>query len=1167
MASESVLSHYWDLASTNEDVRVKAACGLVNSLIEAQNQHVKESDNEDTLCADLDYSLKRLSKGLASSRKGARQGFAAALAEILHQFECVHTEQVMELLEKSLQVTGNAKSQEERDAYIGHIFGLMSVVKSYDLSENTKASECTWLAKVVIMLKQLSEKKSYLKEICMKSIVDIISTISFDVFEEYVLPSVNDFIYGGWSNATPDSLLIALCTQRKFGKQFDKKKFKKAWNSSSIVDAQNYSKMPNILQETTNVHPNVHCVWNELFLQIYEQEKAVNFKEFWTIVIDNGLFMSSHGKKYLGFSLIAMILPKLKENQVPIVFSKTIVKSFLNNLSSSQNYLHNAAKYLASSMSNGLSQNEDPNVTASVIQHLLGKQGNIQFDKLTKTKTVESLLGKLQGSGLERVVVWLIDCFKAGYTNSTEDERPSEREVDFIRLSILNQILSLGKNKNLCQSGEWMKKLLFFLIETTYFEKVQEKDKLLFPLSKQVKEVSEQRLLSFIKELGTVSHSGQEGLKTRKSSKSDDEQNWMFTILKHTKELLDSDDHKTSTPSWSDKTKKSFDSALKIVTKIHKKHECGNGNAEDEAFQLLLSHMTLQLFMDPEQAAEILDEVKSCYKNRQEKDEDIDTDEPHWVEVLTEILLSLLTRPSNLLRHVVDEVFTAIAPHLTQDALRIIIQAVDARSLGEGGDEMLEVEDGSDDEEMDNEELEQDKTNGTKSDQDNDDDESDDDDESEEEENNEVDEAFRAEVQAALGDGAVAEDVEGSDDDDDLDDEAMQQFDEALAEVFRSRGQGAKEKKNKKDKAKIILHFKLRVLDIIEIFIKKQPSNPLILDLIEPLLSLVWSSINSKDYGTLGERAQGIYRNKLCAIREHPSSSDVDSEEIHNLLETLIQKSMSAPSLNIVTLVTKGCMLLIRVLKGKPQQQQSETPSKKRKHKAFKAVETSVGLVDVPRVAALFKEALKDFMEKRTSHLHPVLFTELINRYQFLAWELAPDLVKSITNAVNSFRKMQACVMLSRLLSHKCPLYEQHIKTLAPPLQETLQTILEESSQEGTNMKSKHFKEVLKLMTKFLKEIKSLEAEHVIERESLKKALKKSLDGILASRSQDVKSSCTRLIAAIDGSSDGNKLKSSKSKKQKDSHSNGHATHPPDETKTKQDKKKKIRKKKDGDDS
>lgn len=42
MASETVLSHYWGLASANEDERLKSACGLINSLIEAQNEHVKK---------------------------------------------------------------------------------------------------------------------------------------------------------------------------------------------------------------------------------------------------------------------------------------------------------------------------------------------------------------------------------------------------------------------------------------------------------------------------------------------------------------------------------------------------------------------------------------------------------------------------------------------------------------------------------------------------------------------------------------------------------------------------------------------------------------------------------------------------------------------------------------------------------------------------------------------------------------------------------------------------------------------------------------------------------------------------------------------------------------------------------------------------------------------
>lgn len=44
------------------------------------------------------------------------------------------------------------------------------------------------------------------------------------------------------------------------------------------------------------------------------------------------------------------------------------------------------------------------------------------------------------------------------------------------------------------------------------------------------------------------------------------------------------------------------------------------------------------------------------------------------MEVLTEVLLSLLTRPSSLFRHVVDQVFTILAPHLTRNALTMILE-------------------------------------------------------------------------------------------------------------------------------------------------------------------------------------------------------------------------------------------------------------------------------------------------------------------------------------------------------------------------------------------------------------------------------------------------------------------------------------------------------------
>ena len=44
------------------------------------------------------------------------------------------------------------------------------------------------------------------------------------------------------------------------------------------------------------------------------------------------------------------------------------------------------------------------------------------------------------------------------------------------------------------------------------------------------------------------------------------------------------------------------------------------------------------------------------------------------MEVLTEVLLSLLTRPSSLFRRVVDQVFTMLAPHMTLNALNMILE-------------------------------------------------------------------------------------------------------------------------------------------------------------------------------------------------------------------------------------------------------------------------------------------------------------------------------------------------------------------------------------------------------------------------------------------------------------------------------------------------------------
>ena len=48
-------------------------------------------------------------------------------------------------------------------------------------------------------------------------------------------------------------------------------------------------------------------------------------------------------------------------------------------------------------------------------------------------------------------------------------------------------------------------------------------------------------------------------------------------------------------------------------------------------------------------------------------------DEPEWVEVVTEMLLSLLSQPSNAVRSVVTTVFAMLCPHITAGALQLIL--------------------------------------------------------------------------------------------------------------------------------------------------------------------------------------------------------------------------------------------------------------------------------------------------------------------------------------------------------------------------------------------------------------------------------------------------------------------------------------------------------------
>jgi len=69
-----ILETFWALADISSAKRIQAAKELIISLRAVGEQSLESQE--------MSYCLKRLVRGLASSREGARQGFAMALTEV-----------------------------------------------------------------------------------------------------------------------------------------------------------------------------------------------------------------------------------------------------------------------------------------------------------------------------------------------------------------------------------------------------------------------------------------------------------------------------------------------------------------------------------------------------------------------------------------------------------------------------------------------------------------------------------------------------------------------------------------------------------------------------------------------------------------------------------------------------------------------------------------------------------------------------------------------------------------------------------------------------------------------------------------------------------------------------------------------------------------------------
>ncbi|KAI8907298.1 DNA polymerase phi-domain-containing protein [Gorgonomyces haynaldii] len=975
------LEYFLDLTSVKADKRIQAAEDLLAGLPETRN-------------SDVDYALKRLVRGLSSSKDGARQGFATCLTELLAKYE-FDVQEILDLIHASSQ---KEASHDEKQLYFSRIFGYQALVLS-GILERATPDQMHELSNNLI---KIFNTKNYLRQASCSVLIDLCAVPNGDAqyTAEHFLTA---FVY-------PEHIWFALKLQ---GQELDWTKMLKDWKHGKILHHKNMNKLSEILVTADYLDMNVHPVFNTIVESIVkaENDKNMTLEQFWTLV-DRHFFTATHERKYLGFQMFLAILPLINPDQIPLVFTRNFLKTLINSLQHKDSYLFKQAQVINQKLLE--LARERSNVALSLLVQLMGKNGHYNFDAVTKTKTVETIMSSLSPEDIASFVDYVISSF-------TESDL---EDPDTVRKWCLDQLNLLLKTQSLKKQQEWIEKICRLVIAHSFFTVVSQdpKDpviKVLDPKpSEETTHYLRERFFSMLGLLQNLVLPDQEvsGLKNGDS--------WFYYCLEQMQAFKQSKHLETDFEA--DEVIAPALKKIQTIRNLIKSTEDKKALAELRSFEALLVYVTLMAHHEADEAADVIQELVECYdrlfpvqdKQTKKKRKQEETEEqPLPLEVLVDILVSFMAKSSSTLRHLASSAFKTFSPRLTEKSLDLLFEVLTAKDGVQGSAELFEEED---------------------------DDEMDEDEEEEEEEEEPVDEELKQKIQEALGND---EEEELSD----LDDDQMAQFDEKLAEIFKQKRDI---KAEQRDAKQTVMNFKLRVIDFIEIFIKTCPTSPLILKTIDPLLTLYQESSKQDGQKALSQKLMTLLMSKLCKPKDLPEISDV--EEAFVLLEKLHDRMRKLSNTSTHPTLVALSVYLVKVISVAQQQ----TPAKKQKK------EKQMSHQD--RILDIYKQSFEHFMSGKSS-IRPTLFFEFAERLPNMSFRLLSLLIPLTTQdkEPKAYPLVSAFEVFVQMLK-RTPKEEKGIQATVTQLSISMQQALEKLPQSPLSGPYSMNKERAKTMFKVI---------------------------------------------------------------------------------------------------
>ncbi|RMZ75408.1 hypothetical protein DV738_g5487, partial [Chaetothyriales sp. CBS 135597] len=899
---------YAQLAEEKESKRIKAATQLLQKLQE-----------ESTTQKDVERALRRLILGLCSARKAARQGFSVALTELLAQIASkkidvpLSSEQLIDLLESATTPDSSATKQEARDHLLGLVFAADAIIKSGILTQRNDRSE--W-KRLIAALCTASLKKVWLRQETGWMLYQFAESVAAAATTpdelQFFLEHIIDALSTHKLIRTSEGVAIWLSATKSLP---DAKLLKHVWKHGHPLAAKDLNTLADIMKDARGRSndeqameaqgaavwsASLHFAWKVVLAFLLDPtatrtKDLVSFADFWSVVVDQGLFdnNSSPERKQTGFSVLISAAQAAPLDLLPQVCSKNVVHCLLRGLTDEDAYLHKVCERAKKTIESRLLKLPDvadaSAVPAACLDAVFRSAETQDLDRLSKSK----FLFRLGMSGNDNQRISIIATFNKLSTEAFADKKRYRYILDFQAKFLASLIRDSAAKLSEDDVQQVLKPLSswFNILYASHDD-----------LNEDFKTFVRSRVDSVMEQCLRAGPSGQS----------------IFISCVENGIVLPLRDGQI----------KSNKQIRKMINSAFTK-DATSGDV-GQALKLLYCTIIMDV-ADGE--AESIESLQALIEM-----DDLQTN----ADAITEVLLSLAPRPSKFLRSVSRQVFEATSPYLTQDGLdpltRVLLTKENAKGqqeiFGSAEDEEVEGDLESDGDEVDSdvEVLDApDSDSSSDSDADSDpstsgDDSEDDDQVQEDGETGDADDnsdgaddeqlaAFDAALASALGTRKLEqgkEEVESSDSDADMDDDEMIALDEKLAEVFRARKEASSKKKERKDTKEAFIHFKNRVLDLVEVYLKNQYRNGLAAKLVLPVLQSVRVTQNKQ----IADRTGNILRTFFakCKGKDVPKVSKDDVADILSQFRQVHKEACQESSNAHASVASAASILLVKVL-------------------------------------------------------------------------------------------------------------------------------------------------------------------------------------------------------------------------------------------------------------